>query len=423
MSFELMLFGSILHNSDPERAFDDAMDALTSPDVFQEKRGMLEYMLEHRQAYGKLPDLTTFEQHFSDTVLPKGSEPIRFYADKIYSSYVYSKMADLNEKLVEKLKQGAPVEALHMLSSELNTLSQSTAVSTDVDLAQSIQQRLDRYEKRRGLGAVTGIPCGWPRLDAETTGWHDSEVTYIVGRMGSFKTWMLLAWAIHAWQQGYSVLFFSREMGEAQISRRIDTFVTATRFKDVKAGTLTDDEWELFKAQIQSSFLGKHPFRIVDSARSGDYDTRFVSKKVREYRPDVVFIDGVYLMSGKGHSDWEKQTSISRDIKQIALNERVPIVGTLQANRGAAGEKEKVKMHNIAYSDAYGQDADNVITIGRQWDDRAEEFSKLLFVQLAKVRDGENVKVQVEVDLNNMRIAETLNTISTYRIESEEIEI
>jgi replicative DNA helicase len=88
---------------------------------------------------------------------------------------------------------------------------------------------------------------------------------------------------------------------------------------------------------------------------------------VYTYRPDLVVVDGIYLMQGAaGDSHWEKITSISRSLKQLAEGEGTPVLGLHQANRQAIGKR--IEIEHIAYADALAQDADLVMAINAEDD-------------------------------------------------------
>jgi hypothetical protein len=99
------------------------------------------------------------------------------------------------------------------------------------------------------------------------------------------------------------------------------------------------------------------------------------------YRPDIVIIDGIYLMSGtSGEAHWEKITDISRNLKRMAEEEALPVFGIHQANRSAVG-KRRIEIEHIAYADALAQDADLVLAINREEDSD-------LFIECIKNRWG-----------------------------------
>jgi replicative DNA helicase len=344
-------------------------------------------------------------------IFPETPEPLKFYLDKIKSAYIYNEMVGVNDLIVEKLRSNEPERAFKESLIKLNSITSLSRLSVDLDLVSSVPERILHYNERRNAGVVSGIPCGWIKIDEETTGWQNGELTFLVGRPGTFKTWILLAWACNAWIEGYLPLIFSKEMGVKQLARRIDTYLTATRFKDIKTGLISDQNFTRFKNALASIYDDKHSFILIDSSGSSGYDIEFIKNKVREYRPSVVFVDGAYLLKGEGRTDWEKQTYNTRELKKLAIVEDIPVVGTTQANRKVEGNKSKINVSNPAYSDSYGQDADNMLAINRIWDKISDCYTNNLLIELIKVRDGENIKLNVTVDLDIMRIFESDNQV------------
>jgi hypothetical protein len=80
--------------------------------------------------------------------------------------------------------------------------------------------------------------------------------------------------------------------------------------------------------------------------------------KIEKYKPDAVFIDGLYLMSAdrKTGKDHERVMQISRAARQTVLDTHIPLIATMQANRQASKNGD-AELDEIAYSDAIGQDA------------------------------------------------------------------
>ena len=84
-----------------------------------------------------------------------------------------------------------------------------------------------------------------------------------------------------------------------------------------------------------------------------------IASKIDQYKPDIVMIDGMYLLNDdqKGDSRWERITNVSRDLKKLAQQKRVPIIATTQFNRATDETRvERVTLSNIGFSDSLGQD-------------------------------------------------------------------
>lgn len=371
-----------------------------------EYRVVLDFFRKH----GKTPDPGTWGKQFPGSPLIDCPEPVDFYIEEVVASQVYSAMTAMNTRMVGMLEKGKGAEAANYAASEARKILQRTNVSQDVDLTQTVPERIRIYDDRRGRGTVSGIPSGWPRLDQETTGWQRGEFNILVGRTGSYKSWSLISWCHSAWSSGCSPLFFSREMDWRQVARRFDAYITKMGFRELKTGKIDDPTFQKFGADLAAKFGKTNPLRIISTSGVKQYNTDFIRSKIDEYRPDIVFIDGLYMMVADRHynADYERHMAISRGLKAAALEAGVPIIGSTQANRGSAGKKKQdVQLHQIAYSDAYSQDADNIIAINRKYDPVYETWSPEIVVELIKAREGENIKVPLTVDLDNMKFSET----------------
>ncbi len=376
-----------------------------------EYKSVLDFFRKH----GKSPDPATWLKQFPGSPLIPCPEPVDFYISEVVSSQVYASMSALNTKLVSLLEKGKSTEAANFVAAEARKIIQRTNVSSDIDLTQTVAERLKLYDARRGGDTVSGVPSGWPRLDQETTGWQPGEFNILVGRTGSYKTWSLISWCYYAWQKGYSPLFFSREMDWRQVARRFDAYMTQTAFRDLKTGLMDDPTFLQFGRDLATKFGKSNPLRIIGTSGVQKYNPDFIKSKIDEYRPDIVFIDGLYMMVAERNynADYERHMAISRGLKGIALETAIPIIGSTQANRGSAGKKKQdVQLHQIAYSDAYSQDADNIVALNRQYDSVYETWSPEIMVELIKAREGESIKISLTVDLDKMQFDENLVQIS-----------
>ena len=129
---------------------------------------------------------------------------------------------------------------------------------------------------------------------------------------------------------------------------------------------------------------------------------------MRLYKPDVVCIDGAYFMSNNTDpsaiGDWKELAAISRDLKQTANILEIPIMGVVQANRGAA-ETDKVSGHNIAGTDAFFQDPDIVFSV-RQFESTTTGLGKSVRTSTTKNRHGVMASTTVVLDFQEMTMKE-----------------
>jgi len=280
-----------------------------------------------------------------------------------------------------------------------------------MNLRTTIDERIDRYEYRIKNPGIDGIPSGLARLDEATYGWHGGEFYIIQALLGNYKTWTMLYMARAALNAEYKVMIATVEMSQFQIARRLDSILSVTAFEKLRSGKFKDDKDILaFKNRMQT--IKNLPDCILVGGVS--FGELFLQSKIGEHEPDIVFIDGIYLMVddnlSRNKAQWEQLNSISRGLKVLAENYNIPIVATTQAWKKSSkpGSKGDESVEDIAYSGGMAQNADNVVSLGRIYDPVAESFTNRVWVKLTKVREGEPVKFQAVIDFDNMTLREVL---------------
>lgn len=420
MNHEAGLISKLITDIDRESIITEVLKEGISEEMFLVFQEEFKFIRNHRKEYGKLPDEKTFLGFYPKFSFIPCNEPIKFYFDELDKSYLYFKMVEVNETLVKLMQDKKPREAIEETVKKIAEIKQNTKLNKDVDVKDSLKERLDSYDERRTMGLISGIPIGWDKLDISSTGFQNGELNFIVARMGSYKTWIMLRWAYGAWCGKKNVLIFSKEMNSKSLYKRLDAIIAKTNYNSVRTMKMNEEELQAFKDSLEKAINGTSAYiKVVDNAGRNGFNINFIQEKIREYKPDIVFIDGVYLLGGKGSAEWEKQASITRELKQVALSENVPIIGTTQANR--KGAEDGIQLENMAFSDSYGQDADNVYSLVRLKDElETNKLNKVKFKQI-KGRDSEEIEMLVKVDLNKMEIEEEIAS-ELYYGQDEEVE-
>lgn len=265
----------------------------------------------------------------------------------------------------DELKAGAdPLPHIEKLHAEIK--------AGDADIAKYTTFDRTSYYRR-----PTTYPYNIPQIDKYTGGISQGDLVYTVGRLGTGKTTFSL-WLVQKWlKEGRKVLMVSNENRADDVIVKIDSFIGG--FNPIKKRTMSWSEDDLARLQTVS-YIAAHMEGEMLVPKQPVQDTKELYKLIYTHKPDIVVVDGVYLMHGvSGNSHWEKITEVSRNLKQLADGEGVPILGIHQANRGAIGKHMEIE--NIAYADALAQDADLVLSINPE-DDGS------IFVECLKSRWG-----------------------------------
>ncbi len=251
------------------------------------------------------------------------------------------------------------------------------------------------YEQGR---EVTGLATRYTEFDKMTSGLQDSELIIIAARPSMGKT----AWAINiaqnaAVQDGKVVAVFSLEMSKESLLRRMLASEALVGSRKLQTGSmLREDRGKLMKALER---LMDARLFIDDTPGITLPEMRAKARRLKQQQGqlDLIVIDYLQLMTGintSGKRGFENRTqevsSISRGLKALAKEMRVPVLALSQLSRGSeqrAGDKKPL-LSDLRESGSIEQDADVVAFIHR------EEYYD---------RDNEDVKGQAEIIVAKQR--------------------
>lgn len=201
-------------------------------------------------------------------------------------------------------------------------------------------------------------------IDVSASGDHNLVIEDVVTH-NSMKSWVLSYLIAHFYHTlGLRVLVYTKEMTPKNIYRRIAACIGKLPYQEMRFGKMNKYEKDALLDIRDMAQELKHKDNMwclsgKDTPGGGSGDTiSWLTTKVQKYKPQVVLIDGLYLMStGKtNQKDNIRVQTISRECRQMVLDTGIPVVATAQANRQAAGHMT-ANLDEIAYSDAIGQDA------------------------------------------------------------------
>lgn len=298
-----------------------------------------------------------------------------------------------------QIAESDPRSALDFVRSLSATMTSEHEVNDDLTLGGSYEQMLRDYHIVAEGKGLTGLPWPWEILNEETQGIHKGEFIVMYGRPKSMKTWTALYTAAYINKHANArVLVYSLEMAPPQIMRRVAALRVLVDYKKFKKGQLQPLEYQRVFQELanirgeQDDPEGKHnTFMVCGTAGDGGGGVSFLHSKIREFQPDLVIVDGMYLMKDDRQKtktvDWKAIAHISQDLKRTAQEFMVPIIGVTQANRKAEKNAKNADLAEIAYTDSLAQDCDLAMRVQK----RINKDSKLpeLIVALPGMREGD----------------------------------
>lgn len=215
---------------------------------------------------------------------------------------------------------------------------------------------------------VTGVPTGFIELDKMTTGFHEDQLIILGARPGVGKT----AFALNIAQNissktGMTVAIFSLEMGAESMVDRMLSAEGLIHNHSIKTGQLTDEEWR--KVTIAQANLASAPIYIDDTAGIRITEIRSRARKLAKETGNLglILIDYLQLITGTGRENRQQEVSeISRQLKILAKELKVPVLALSQLSRGLEQRQDKRPvLSDIRESGSIEQDADIVAFLYR----------------------------------------------------------
>ncbi|MET3558101.1 replicative DNA helicase [Streptococcus rupicaprae] len=335
----------------------DAIDATTLRNYLDDKGdlqniGGISYLVE---IVNSVPTSANAE-YYAKIVAEKASlrRLIASLTDSVNLAYEASEGADdiiaRTEKALIDIGEGASRSGFKRIDDILNINFES--------LEKRSQQTSD----------ITGIATGYPDLDHMTTGLHEEELIILAARPAVGKTAFALNIAQNiATKQDKTVAIFSLEMGAESLVDRMLAAEGVINSHSLRTGQLTEEEWQ--KVTIAQAQLARASIYIDDTPGIKITEIRARSRKLAQETKNLglILIDYLQLITGTGRENRQQEVSeISRQLKILAKELKVPVIALSQLSRGVEQRQDKRPvLSDIRESGSIEQDADIVAFLYR----------------------------------------------------------
>jgi len=264
---------------------------------------------------------------------------------------------------------------------------------------QSIERLTAAGESEAGL---TGVATGFTDLDKEIGGLQPGNLVVVAARPSMGKTALALGMAEHAaLVQERSVAIFSLEMSGDEIIQRLLAATAVVSSERIRAGRLAPEDWARIGRAADRLSAARLFIDDSEGVTVGEMRTKTRRLKSREGL-DLLIVDYIQLMEGprsrRDENRVQELSSISRGLKMLARDLRVPIICVSQLNRAPDARTDKRPMlSDLRESGAIEQDADLVLMIYRDdyYNPETSEEKGIAEVNVAKNRHGPTGKVRL----------------------------
>jgi len=264
------------------------------------------------------------------------------------------------------------------------------------DVLFKTQADLEKLSQNKG--ELTGLSTGFFKLDKITSGLKPHELIIVAARPGMGKTAFALNLATNMAISGKTVALFNMEMSAEQLVMRMLASVGQIEGGKLKSGNLKNEDWKRVNEAI--SRLADTKMYIDDTSGMTINEIRAKCRRLASMKDglDIVIIDYLQLIQGsdryKGNRVQEV-TEISRSLKTLAMELKIPVIALSQLSRSVEGKGRKDNrpiLSDLRESGSIEQDADIVAMLHRDdYYDREQlidENTSRTTLIIAKHRNG-----------------------------------
>lgn len=273
------------------------------------------------------------------------------------------------EGFKEELSAGEYVSKAEELIFEISQKRKTSEFTKLKEVLVEVREKLDRISKNKG--GISGLSTGFSNLDSLSSGFQPEELIILAARPAMGKSAFALNLVINAAKRNKDseavVALFSLEMANDQLASRMISYEGDIAGGKLKSGMLDSNDWASLRMAEES--LEKLNIVFDDSAAVTVADIRAKCRKLKQSQGlDLVVIDYLQLIKDEGRSGnrQEEVAKISRSLKQMARELKVPVIALSQLSRSLESRDDKRPvLSDLRESGSIEQDADIVLFLYR----------------------------------------------------------
>jgi len=327
------------------------------------------FVRNYSEANGTVPPTSLVVEKFRDFIPVDGVGATKYHLEELQAEFLNDSLKDVLRSTAADVQSGQGTKALEDLIAKTSELRKNTAVirdidATDLDSAVAYFENLARQQELGAIGIKTGLAGFDNYLPA---GIMPGQLGVFLAYPGIGKSWMALYFAVQAWKQGKSPLIISLEMSETEVRNRVFTIMGEGLWSHRKMSN-GQVEIEDLKRWHKKELAGKPEFHIISNDNGGEVTPSVIRGKIDQYKPDLVIVDYLQLMSPNQKSDNEtvRMKNLSRELKLMAISEEMPIIAISSATPDDVNKLDTVPtLGQTAWSRQIAYDADWVLALGR----------------------------------------------------------
>ena len=342
-----------------------------------------------------------------------------YHARIIVEKFIQRSLIQISSNII-KDSFDETIDVFDLLSNaeqELFSVTEGSLRKSYSKMSELISSAINNIEELKNKeDGLSGVPSGFSRLDRVTSGWQKSDLVIIASRPGMGKTALALTMCRNiAINHKIPIGIFSLEMSTDQLVNRLISSESEIPSNKLRKGNL--EEYEFVQLHEKIKDLAEAPIYIDDTPGLSVFELRAKARRlVKNHGVKIIIVDYLQLMTAGGNKIGNREqeiSTISRSLKGIAKELKIPVIALSQVNRGVESRTSTSKrpiLADLRESGAIEQDADIVTFIYRpeyykiyEWENSDDSRGQAEII-IAKHRNG---------SLDNIRL-KFINTLAKF---------
>ena len=379
-----------------------------------ENKRIFQFIVDSYKEDGEVPTLRVLQRKFPDFIpdtytvnseeIVGTEESLKFWCNELRKKAKHNSLVQSVEEVIGRLENFDTDTAFDLIKREIAHIESDIEEQSSCDITKNTEDRVQAYLKRKENRGMLGLSYGLNHLDYITKGLEKETLTTLIAQTGTGKTWFEILIGAYCMLQNCKVLQLVTEMSEDIMRDRYEAMLYSMMYGEFdysafKSGTLTLEQEKQYFEFLENDLPECEPLIIATAT-----GVMGVAAEIEKHKPDIVLIDGVYLMEDDqgAKDDWLRVAHITRDLKKLAKRAKIPIFINTQADKNTS-KKTGPELGSIMYTQAIGQDSDCILALYR---DEVMMADREMCVKVLKQREGVTGKVTMNWDFSTMNFDE-----------------
>lgn len=353
---------------------------------------------EHFLKYGVYPTAESLENSYG-IQLEKQTGPIEPCLDILQNRVRTTSAVALLEEAHRCIERGDPKLAWDIIQGGSDGLTNPQGAKS---YTKDIESRLNHYTNLKTGKTIAAYPTPWPELNKSISGFRPGgDLALFTARYGMGKSWHLCLLADHYFRLGLNVAFFSLEMTEADMARRMDVTRHKLPFAKFKKGKLDPKDEARWVQGLQVDLKATNDIKIYDQV----FTISEAQAIVMTTSPHIVLVDGAYRFQIPGKDGWAQTLAITQQLQDAVKYTKRPWVLTTQY-----GNSETTSTKLVAKKPGEPLNPDQ-IRYGREWamaadiiygsyQNESQRAANIMELHVMKARDADEDMGEPVFDIN-----------------------